>query len=276
MGTHDPVRHIVAVRAGAGARGDSGRRPTVSDVLRLEAREFTDATRWRWVLLSSAGTLLAEHEVRLDPESWQFEAFIDLHQYMWHAAPDRFAADAARIAATGRRLDRGGGPGGSRHWCARRGAVGRPGHGPRCGPAAAAVRPARPGARGRRAASAAGHHIRRYVPNDPGCLPRFLPLGDPLRRPGDPRGRPAPRARPVQPPRRQPLAEPPPRTGFPRAAHRWDRRGREGRRRPGPPVRRHPPATERRADRERGLGCHPPLRPRRTGRAAAGNLRRET
>jgi hypothetical protein len=71
----------------------------VSDVLRLEAREFTDATRWRWVLLSSDGTLLAEHEVRLDPESWQFEAFIDLHQYMWHAAPDRFAADAARIAA---------------------------------------------------------------------------------------------------------------------------------------------------------------------------------
>ena len=71
----------------------------MSDVLRLEAREFTDTTRWRWVLLSSEGTLLAEHEVRLDPESWQFEAFTDLHQYMWHAAPDRFAADAARIIA---------------------------------------------------------------------------------------------------------------------------------------------------------------------------------
>jgi hypothetical protein len=71
----------------------------VPDVLRLEAREFTSATRWRWVLLSSEGTLLAEHEVRLDPESWQFEAFTDLHQYMWHAAPDRFAADAARITA---------------------------------------------------------------------------------------------------------------------------------------------------------------------------------
>ncbi|HET6189646.1 MAG TPA: CHAT domain-containing protein [Trebonia sp.] len=69
------------------------------DVLRLEAREFTDATRWRWALHSSDGTLLAEHEVRLDPESWQFEAFTDLHQYMWHAAPDRFAADAERIIA---------------------------------------------------------------------------------------------------------------------------------------------------------------------------------
>lgn len=71
----------------------------MSDVLRLEAREFTDATRWRWALHSSEGTLLAEHEVRLDPESWQFEAFTDLHQYMWHAAPDRFAGDAARIIA---------------------------------------------------------------------------------------------------------------------------------------------------------------------------------
>ena len=68
-------------------------------VLRLVACELMDATRWRWALHSSEGTLLAEHEVRLDPGAWQFEAFTGLHQYMWHATPDRFAADAERITA---------------------------------------------------------------------------------------------------------------------------------------------------------------------------------
>ena len=30
-------------------------------VLRLEASDLIDATRWRWALRSSEGTLLAEH-----------------------------------------------------------------------------------------------------------------------------------------------------------------------------------------------------------------------
>ncbi len=55
--------------------------------LRLEVREFRDLTRWRWVLTDAAGSFLADHEVRLDPASWEFEAFADLRHYVsWHAA----------------------------------------------------------------------------------------------------------------------------------------------------------------------------------------------
>ncbi len=67
--------------------------------LRLEVRNFADLTRWRWVLLDEAtGALLADHEVRLDPDDWQFQAFGDLTGYLsWHVAPDRRCEDEARI-----------------------------------------------------------------------------------------------------------------------------------------------------------------------------------
>jgi hypothetical protein len=69
-------------------------------VLRLEVREFTDQTRWRWVLTDSSGRLVADHEVRLDAGCWQYEAFTDLPGYLrWHAAPDRRAEDESRIVA---------------------------------------------------------------------------------------------------------------------------------------------------------------------------------
>ncbi|MBO0803718.1 MAG: CHAT domain-containing protein [Nocardiopsaceae bacterium] len=68
------------------------------DVLRLEVREFTDLTRWRWTLTDAAGAFLADHEVRLDPQAERFEAFTALHDYVsWHAAPDKRAAEEARI-----------------------------------------------------------------------------------------------------------------------------------------------------------------------------------
>jgi hypothetical protein len=67
-------------------------------VLRLEAREFLDLTRWRWVLTDSRGSLVADHEVRLDASRWEYEAFGDLPGYLrWHCAPDRWAEDEARI-----------------------------------------------------------------------------------------------------------------------------------------------------------------------------------
>jgi len=72
----------------------------VAQELRLEAREFKDLSRWRWVLTNAAGGFLADHEVRLDPASWQYEAFADLQHYVsWHAAPDRYREDEARIVA---------------------------------------------------------------------------------------------------------------------------------------------------------------------------------
>jgi CHAT domain-containing protein len=76
------------------------RRLAVPGVLRLEARDYDGPARWRWVLTDSSGAFLADHEVRIDEHSWQYEAFTDLQHYIsWHAAPDQYAEDEARIVA---------------------------------------------------------------------------------------------------------------------------------------------------------------------------------
>jgi hypothetical protein len=36
----------------------------------------------RWLLQDRGGALSADHEVRLDDRSWQFEAFADLDRYL--------------------------------------------------------------------------------------------------------------------------------------------------------------------------------------------------
>jgi tetratricopeptide (TPR) repeat protein len=69
-------------------------------VLRLEARDYDGPARWRWVLTDVAGAFIADHEVRVDEHSWQYEAFTDLEYYIFsYAAPDRYAEDEARIVA---------------------------------------------------------------------------------------------------------------------------------------------------------------------------------
>jgi len=66
--------------------------------LRLEVLEFQSLTHWRWRLTGAGGKFLADYEVRLDKSSWQYEAFTDLLGYLsWHAAPDRWDEDEARI-----------------------------------------------------------------------------------------------------------------------------------------------------------------------------------
>ena len=68
--------------------------------LRLEAVEFVDLTRWRWVLADDSGAFVVDHEVRLDASSWQFEAFADLMGYLsWNVAPDRQAEEETRIVS---------------------------------------------------------------------------------------------------------------------------------------------------------------------------------
>ncbi len=70
----------------------------VAGELRLEVRDYAGTASWRWVLTDAAGNFLADHEVRLDPKDWQFEAFTDLPRYLWwHAAADRRREDEARI-----------------------------------------------------------------------------------------------------------------------------------------------------------------------------------
>ncbi len=67
--------------------------------LRLEVRDFTGLTSWRWVLTDASGAFVADHEVRLDSACWQFEAFTDLLGYLsWHVAPGRRREDTDRIA----------------------------------------------------------------------------------------------------------------------------------------------------------------------------------
>src|SRR6266545_1409655 len=69
--------------------------------LRLEAREWQNAARWRWVLSTEpGGRFLADHEVRLDDSCWQYEAFLDLQTYLKvHAAPDRRIVRETEIVA---------------------------------------------------------------------------------------------------------------------------------------------------------------------------------
>jgi hypothetical protein len=75
-------------------------RPTVEGVLRLEVRDYTGPARWRWVLTDASRAFIADHEVRVDEHSSQYEAFTDLEYYISsYAAVDRYAEDEARIVA---------------------------------------------------------------------------------------------------------------------------------------------------------------------------------
>jgi hypothetical protein len=72
-------------------------RVTVAE-LQLQAVEFSDLSRWRWVLTDASGAFVADHEVRLDVADWRFEAFADLAGYLsWHLAPDQRAAGSAKV-----------------------------------------------------------------------------------------------------------------------------------------------------------------------------------
>lgn len=66
-------------------------------VLRLEVLDYTDPARWLWRLTDN-GVFLADHQVVIDRNAWQFEAFTDLHRYLkWNAAPDRRLAHEADL-----------------------------------------------------------------------------------------------------------------------------------------------------------------------------------
>ncbi|GGL94346.1 hypothetical protein GCM10010129_42850 [Streptomyces fumigatiscleroticus] len=66
-------------------------RATVPE-LRLEAHDVTGPGHWRWRLTAPDGRVLARHEVRLDPDSPQYEALADVPDHVRrHAAPDQRA-----------------------------------------------------------------------------------------------------------------------------------------------------------------------------------------
>ena len=60
-----------------------------NEALVLEADDVRDASHWYWRLKDNTGVTLADHEVRLDTASWQYEAFLDLYGYLRrNTAPD--------------------------------------------------------------------------------------------------------------------------------------------------------------------------------------------
>ena len=72
----------------------------MGEVLRLEVRDYVSPAQWRWLLTDVSGAIIADHEVRADEHSWQYEAFTDLQYYISsYAAPDSFAEDEERIVA---------------------------------------------------------------------------------------------------------------------------------------------------------------------------------
>jgi hypothetical protein len=65
----------------------------------LRAVEVAGPTRWRWVLSAESGLLLADHEVDLDADSAEYEAFCDLMVYLdRHRLPhDPVGSEAAAV-----------------------------------------------------------------------------------------------------------------------------------------------------------------------------------
>lgn len=55
--------------------------------LRLKVTDWVDGTRWRWLLEEHDGRFVADHTVRLDPASREYQGFCDLARYMDHNAP---------------------------------------------------------------------------------------------------------------------------------------------------------------------------------------------
>ncbi len=55
--------------------------------LRLKVTDWVDATRWRWLLEDHDGRFVADHTVRLDPASREYQGFCDLAHYIDHNAP---------------------------------------------------------------------------------------------------------------------------------------------------------------------------------------------
>ena len=67
----------------------------------LGVAEFAGPRRWRWLLSDEdTGQPLADHQVSLDGEPEDFEAFTGLYRYLrWNAVPDRRVASEAEIVA---------------------------------------------------------------------------------------------------------------------------------------------------------------------------------
>ncbi|OUL97932.1 hypothetical protein A8M77_34300 [Variovorax sp. JS1663] len=55
--------------------------------MRLKVTDWVDGTRWRWQLEEQDGRFVADHTVRLDPKSREYQGFCDLARYVDYHAP---------------------------------------------------------------------------------------------------------------------------------------------------------------------------------------------
>ena len=64
----------------------------------LVADQVKDPWHWSWRLKDDRGTLLAHHEVALDPADWRAQAFTDLYRYVrQHADPGRWTQSTTEL-----------------------------------------------------------------------------------------------------------------------------------------------------------------------------------
>ncbi|MGH3940871.1 MAG: hypothetical protein ACRDTG_19985 [Pseudonocardiaceae bacterium] len=65
----------------------------------LRAVEVAGPHRWRWLLVDErSGATLADHQVELDPQVAETEAFEDLYRFLrWRADSDRRVASEAEL-----------------------------------------------------------------------------------------------------------------------------------------------------------------------------------
>ncbi|WP_167971665.1 CHAT domain-containing protein [Lentzea indica] len=70
-------------------------------MLRLEVRDYQGPTRWRWLLTDAdTGEFVGDHQVDLNRDEWQCEAFFNLHSYLCTAsASDRRRETEAAVVA---------------------------------------------------------------------------------------------------------------------------------------------------------------------------------
>ncbi len=67
--------------------------------LRLTVTDYIDTARWRWVLSDARGRFLADHAVRLEPQSREYAGLRDLRSYLDYNAP--ISSPAAQLAELG-------------------------------------------------------------------------------------------------------------------------------------------------------------------------------
>ena len=94
----------------------------------LVADEVKDPWHWFWRLKDDRGTLLAHHEVALDPADWRAQAFTDLYRYVrQHADPGRWTHSTTELLGQVGGVGRGARP---REGRAGDHQAGYPDHGP--------------------------------------------------------------------------------------------------------------------------------------------------